>query len=65
MKTAKRIEHIDEYYFSRKLKEVGELISKGKPIINLGIGSPDLMPPKSSIDNLINCLLYTSDAADE
>ena len=72
MKTAKRIEHIDEYYFSRKLKEVGELISKGKPIINLGIGSPDLMPPKSSIDNLIKalqspiankyqgCLLYTS-----
>ena len=56
MKTAKRIEHIDEYYFSRKLKEVGELISKGKPIINLGIGSPDLMPPKSSIDNLIKAL---------
>ena len=56
MKTAKRIEHIDEYYFSRKLKEVSELISKGKPIINLGIGSPDLMPPKSSIDNLIKAL---------
>ena len=56
MKTAKRLEHIDEYYFSRKLKEVGELISKGKPIINLGIGSPDLMPPKSSIDNLIKAL---------
>ena len=56
MKTAKRLEHIEEYYFSKKLKEVGYLISKGKPIINLGIGSPDLMPPKSSIDSMIKAL---------
>jgi len=56
MNTAKRLEHIEEYYFSKKLKEVGYLISKGKPIINLGIGSPDLMPPKSSIDSMIKAL---------
>ena len=54
MKTAKRLEHIEEYYFSKKLKEVNSLILDGKPIINLGIGSPDLMPPKSVIDQLIN-----------
>ena len=37
MKTAKRLGHIQEYYFSRKLKEVGDLIIKGNPIINLGL----------------------------
>ena len=56
MNTAKRLEHIEEYYFSRKLKEVGHLISQGRPIINLGIGSPDLMPPKSTLDSLIEAL---------
>ena len=54
MKTAKRLKYIEEYYFSRKLKEVNSLISVGKPVINLGIGSPDLMPPKSVINNLID-----------
>ena len=58
MNTAKRLEHIEEYYFSRKLKEVSHLISKGKPIINLGIGSPDLTPPKSTVNNLIEALKY-------
>lgn len=42
-----RLKHIKEYYFSRKLREVGMLISEGKPVINLGIGSPDLTAPKS------------------
>ena len=58
MNTAKRLEHIEEYYFSRKLKEVSHLISQGKPIINLGIGSPDLTPPKSTVNNLIEALKY-------
>ena len=56
MRTAKRLDHIEEYYFSKKLKEVGHLISKGKPIINLGIGSPDIIPPKSTIDSLVEAL---------
>ncbi len=42
---ADRIKALQEYYFSRKLREVHELISKGKPIINIGIGNPDLQPP--------------------
>ena len=49
MKTAKRLDYIQEYYFSRKLKEINSLISDGKPIINLGIGSPDIMPPSSVV----------------
>ena len=58
MNTAKRLDHIEEYYFSRKLKEVRYLISQEKPIINLGIGSPDLTPPKSTVNNLIEALKY-------
>ena len=49
MKAATRLDHIQEYYFSRKLKEVAALIQKGKPVINMGIGSPDLEPPKAVI----------------
>lgn len=44
MKTSKRLEGIGEYYFSQKLREIDELNKKGKNIINLGIGSPDLPP---------------------
>lgn len=42
---AHRLNHIQEYYFSKKLREVRALEAKGNPIINLGIGSPDLQPP--------------------
>lgn len=41
---AKRTAEVSEYYFSKKLKEVRQLIEEGKPIINMGIGSPDLPP---------------------
>jgi LL-diaminopimelate aminotransferase len=43
---ADRLQTVEEYYFSRKLKEVNMLKAHGKPIINLGIGSPDLDPPQ-------------------
>ena len=36
---SKRLEHISEYYFSKKLREVKSLIDKGEDIVNLGIGS--------------------------
>lgn len=42
---ADRLNTVEEYYFSKKLREVNLLKSQGKPIINLGIGSPDLEPP--------------------
>lgn len=41
---SKRLEEVQEYYFSKKLKEVQQLREAGKPIINMGIGSPDLPP---------------------
>ena len=51
---AKRLNDVKEYYFSIKLKEVRSLIDQGKPIINLGIGSPDLAPPVTVMDALKN-----------
>lgn len=49
---AHRLHTVEEYYFSRKLKEVRALLSDGKPIINLGIGSPDLPPPPQVLEAL-------------
>ena len=46
---ADRLKYVEEYYFSKKLKEVAFLKSQGKPIINLGIGSPDLSPPLKAV----------------
>lgn len=47
---AKRLDTVQEYYFSHKLREVRNLQLAGKPIINMGIGSPDLDPPKGVIE---------------
>jgi len=54
---ANRLNHVNEYYFSSKLQEVRTLEAEGKPIINLGIGSPDLPPPPQVIDGLNKALL--------
>ncbi|MDR2146733.1 MAG: aminotransferase class I/II-fold pyridoxal phosphate-dependent enzyme [Tannerella sp.] len=47
---AARIGKVEEYYFSRKLKEVASMNAAGKNVINLGIGSPDLPPSKEAIE---------------
>ncbi len=39
---------IQEYYFSRRLREVAQLNAQGADIISLGIGGPD-RPPHSSV----------------
>ena len=54
---AKRTESVQEYYFSRKLKEIAQMnadrAKRGEaPVINLGIGSPDGMPPAEAIQAL-------------
>lgn len=49
---ARRIEKVEEYYFSKKLQEVRSLDSQAFPVINLGIGSPDLPPAQSVIEAL-------------
>lgn len=58
MRAANRLHSVQEYYFSRKLREVRGLISEGKDIINMGIGSPDLAPPQSVVEALTQSLSH-------
>ena len=50
---ASRMGQVEEYYFSRKLKEIASLRGEGKKVINLGIGSPDQAPDEEVIQTLI------------
>ena len=52
IQTADRLNTVQEYYFSKKLREVRGLMAEGRPIINMGIGSPDLAPSKAVIDTV-------------
>ena len=54
---ALRLNSVEEYYFSKKLKEVHQLIASGKPIINMGVGSPDLAPHATVIAAIQNAML--------
>ena len=54
---AERTKGVQEYYFSRKQKDLdavsAERAAKGLgPLVNLGIGAPDGMPPQAAIDTL-------------
>ncbi|MBL6648692.1 MAG: aminotransferase class I/II-fold pyridoxal phosphate-dependent enzyme [Flavobacteriaceae bacterium] len=51
-----RLNTVEEYYFSKKLREVSEMIKSGYPIINMGIGSPDLFPSNNVISQIKNSL---------
>lgn len=52
IKPASRLDAVQEYYFSRKLKEVALLNAEGQDIISLAIGSPDQPPSPQTIDKL-------------
>ena len=56
--TANRLNNVKEYYFSKKLREVASLIKVGKPIINMGIGSPDILPSKSVISSFLESIKH-------
>ncbi len=49
---AERLSLVEEYYFSRKLKEVAQMNAEGKDVISLAIGSPDMPPSPQTIDKL-------------
>lgn len=49
---ADRLNTVQEYYFSTKLREVAEMNAAGKSVISLGIGSPDLPPSEETIEAL-------------
>ncbi|SBW05048.1 aminotransferase class I/II-fold pyridoxal phosphate-dependent enzyme [uncultured Dysgonomonas sp.] len=46
---ADRLNTVQEYYFSTKLREVAEMNAAGKNVISLGIGSPDLPPSEETV----------------
>jgi aspartate/methionine/tyrosine aminotransferase len=49
---ASRLGVVEEYYFSRKLREIAQMRADGKEVLNLGIGSPDLPPSEAVIEEL-------------
>lgn len=58
IQTAKRLDSVQEYYFATKLREVRSLSDLGKPIINAGIGNPDLQPPEPVLPALAAALQH-------
>lgn len=53
IKPAERTLSVQEYYFSKKNKEIARLNSeRDTPVINLGIGSPNGSAPRAAIDRL-------------
>ncbi|MBT2161991.1 pyridoxal phosphate-dependent aminotransferase [Zobellia barbeyronii] len=57
IRTANRLHTVEEYYFSKKLREVRGLIAEGRPVINMGIGSPDLAPSEAIIKSIQDAVL--------
>ena len=53
---ARRLNSVEEYYFSKKLAEVRELMAKGEPVINIGIGSPDMAPSEDVLEALTSAV---------
>jgi hypothetical protein len=49
VKPADRTGSVQEYYFSRKLREIDQMRKSGADVINLGIGSPDQPPSENTI----------------
>jgi aspartate/methionine/tyrosine aminotransferase len=49
---ARRVAQVEEYYFSRKLKEIARMRESGIDVISLGVGSPDLPPSAPTLQAL-------------
>ncbi len=49
---ADRLQHVSEYYFSKKLQEIQRMREAGCDVINMGIGSPDMAPSEETIEAL-------------
>ncbi len=49
---AQRVAITEEYYFSKKLKEIARLRAAGHEVLNLGIGNPDRAPASAAIEQL-------------
>lgn len=56
IKHSERLNSVEEYYFSKKLREVSNMIQSGESVINMAIGSPDLFPSIKVVDEIKNSL---------
>ncbi|NRB64181.1 MAG: aminotransferase class I/II-fold pyridoxal phosphate-dependent enzyme [Saprospiraceae bacterium] len=56
--TASRFGEVKEYYFATKLREIRNMQQAGQSVLNLGIGSPDLPPPPTVIEELSANVLH-------
>ncbi len=52
IKPSERIGEVKAYYFATKLAEIAEMNARGEDVLNLGIGSPDLLPPPQVLEKL-------------
>ncbi|MCM1292728.1 MAG: aminotransferase class I/II-fold pyridoxal phosphate-dependent enzyme [Bacteroides sp.] len=52
IRPARRVEEVEEYYFSRKLRQVAQMKAEGRDIISLAIGGPD-MPPDPEVSTTL------------
>jgi LL-diaminopimelate aminotransferase len=57
MKLARRIESMPPYVFAKAGAKIASMRKKGVDVIDLGIGSPDLAPPKDIIDTMYESAL--------
>ncbi len=56
IKQSNRLNSVEEYYFSKKLREVSKMIGSGDSVINMGVGSPDLFPSNDVVNEITNSL---------
>jgi len=52
LQPSSRLDGVQEYYFAGKLRQIAQMRSEGRAVINLGIGSPDLPPHARVIETL-------------
>jgi LL-diaminopimelate aminotransferase len=57
IRIADRVKNLPPYIFAKVEKQIAEQQAKGTDVINLGIGSPDLAPPKFITDALYESAL--------
>ena len=51
---ARRLNNVQEYYFSTKIKEIAQIEKGGEKVINLGIGNPDNPPHPDVLKALVS-----------
>lgn len=61
IRPAQRLDPVAEYYFAAKLREIAALQQAGHPVLNLGIGSPDL-PPHPDVIAALNTAAHDAHA---